>query len=96
MEISIPPLSGTFAPIWNGRRLTKVQYRIAQGIAPPGPRGLWELTVLNVQMKGKALFFKTISVQQKMLRSGFRRVSDDLTLAQAADILGEPPLVRLP
>jgi hypothetical protein len=54
------------------------------------------MTVLNVQMKGNALFFKTISVQQKILRSGFRRVSDDLALAQAADILGGPPLVRLP
>ena len=38
------------------------------------------------KMKGKALFLKTIAVQQKMLRSGFRRMSDDLTLAQAADI----------
>jgi hypothetical protein len=53
--------------------------------------GFWEMTVLDVQMKGKALFFKTIAVQQKMLRSGFRRVSDDLTLAQAADILRESP-----
>jgi len=53
--------------------------------------GFWEMTVLDVQMKGKALFFKTIAVQQKMLRSGFRRVSDDLTLAQAADMLRESP-----
>ena len=51
--------------------------------------GLWELTALNVQMQGKALFFKTISVQQKMLRTGFRRVSDDLTVAQAAEMLGK-------
>jgi len=27
--------------------------------------GYWELTVLNVHMKGKALFFKTIAVNQK-------------------------------
>lgn len=51
-----------------------------------GP-GYWELAVLNVDMKGKALFFKTIAVQQKMRRSMFRRVRDDLTLAQAANLL---------
>lgn len=49
--------------------------------------GYWELTLLNVQMKGKALFFKTISVQQKYSRSSFKRVPDDLTIAQAAEIL---------
>jgi hypothetical protein len=49
--------------------------------------GYWELTLLNVQMKGKALFFKTIGVQQKTYRSKFRRVPDDLTLLQAADML---------
>ena len=54
-------------------------------------QAFWELTVLNIQMKGKALFFKTIAVQQKMLRISFRRVSDDLTLAKAADILHESP-----
>src|SRR4029077_4864034 len=36
--------------------------------------GYWELTVLDVDMKGKALFFKTIGVQQDMKRSMFRRV----------------------
>jgi len=38
-------------------------------------------------MKGKALFFKTINVQQKLRRSEFHRISDDLNLAQAADLL---------
>lgn len=50
-------------------------------------RGYWEMTLLKVQMKGKALFFKTIGVQQNYSRSDFRQVPDDLTLAQAADIL---------
>ena len=47
----------------------------------------WELTLLNVEMRGKALFFKTISVEEKLQRSSFHRVPDDLTLAQAAEIL---------
>lgn len=53
----------------------------------PVASGYWELTVLNVHMKGKALFFKTISVRQDYSRSDFHQVSDDLTLAQAADAL---------
>lgn len=50
-------------------------------------QGLWELTSLNVQMNGKALFFKTIAVRQKYTRSDFKRVSDNLTLAQGADMI---------
>lgn len=54
--------------------------------APVAP-GYWELTLLKVQMKGKALFFKTIGVQQDYSRSGFEQVPDDLTLAKAAAML---------
>ncbi len=50
-------------------------------------RGFWELTVLNVNMKGKALFFRTIGVQQRVQRSDFHRIQDNLTLAEAADLL---------
>jgi hypothetical protein len=49
----------------------------------------WELTVLDVDMKGKALFFKTIGVQEEMKRSMFRRVRDDLSAAQGANLLYE-------
>jgi hypothetical protein len=49
--------------------------------------GCWELAVLDVDMKGKALFFKTIGVQEEMKRSMFRRVRDDLTAAQGANLL---------
>jgi hypothetical protein len=49
--------------------------------------GYWELAVLNVDLKGRVLFFKTISVQEKMQRSRFRRVPDDLTAAQGANLL---------
>jgi len=38
-------------------------------------------------MKGKALFFKTIGVQEETKRSMFRRVQDDLTAAQGAHLL---------
>jgi hypothetical protein len=56
--------------------------------APVAP-GYWELTLLHVRMKGKALFFKTIGVQQQYTRSNFKQVPDDLPLAKAAAILQE-------
>jgi hypothetical protein len=49
--------------------------------------GYWELAVLDVDMKGKAFFFKTIGVQEETKRSMFRRVRDDLTAAQGANLL---------
>jgi hypothetical protein len=49
--------------------------------------GQWEMIALGVDMKGKALLFKTIGVQQSENHSDFHRVPDDLTLAEAADIL---------
>jgi hypothetical protein len=49
--------------------------------------GDWELTEMTVNMRGKALLFKTISVQQKELHSNFERVPDDLTLSDAANLL---------
>jgi hypothetical protein len=49
--------------------------------------GHWEMIVLCVDMKGKALLFKTISVQETENHSDFHRVPDDLTLAEAAGML---------
>jgi hypothetical protein len=47
----------------------------------------WMLIAMDVNMKGKALFFKTIAVQQKEYRRNFRKLPDDLTLTDAAHIL---------
>jgi hypothetical protein len=47
----------------------------------------WEITRLKVSMKGKALFFKTIGVEQDEARSHFQQLPDTVTLAQAADLL---------
>ena len=58
--------------------------------------GYWELTVLDVHMTGKALFFKTIGAQQKIDKSDFKLIPDNLTIAQAAEILQKeiPPHLR--
>ena len=50
-----------------------------------GPR--WEVTTMNVNMNGKALFFKTISMHEKEVSSDFRRVPENLSLKQAVDML---------
>jgi len=55
--------------------------------------GQWDLTFMEVDMKGKALFFKTIAVKEKEYRSDFRTVPDGLTLAEAADILTKQVIV---
>jgi hypothetical protein len=49
--------------------------------------GQWELTRMEVDMQGKALFFKTIAVQQKQYRSNFRRVADDISFSEAVNML---------
>ena len=55
--------------------------------------GEWDLTSIEVNMRGKALFFKTIAVQQAEHRSDFRPLSQDLTLAGAADLLTKQVVV---
>ena len=54
-----------------------------------GP-GHWEISLMKVDIKGRALFFKTISVQQDEARTNFKRVPDQLTLAQAQDLVKKP------
>ena len=60
------------------------EFHVKQSEVAPGH---WEITLLYVNMHGKALFFKTISVQQNEIRTNFRRVADNLTLAEAAEEL---------
>jgi hypothetical protein len=55
--------------------------------------GHWEMTYLHVDMKGKALLFKTIGVQVTENHSDFHRVPDNLTVEEAADILGRQTVI---
>ena len=55
-----------------------------------GP-GHWEITKLDVRMKGKALLFKSINVQQREIRSHFQRVEDSTSLAKGAELLRQQP-----
>ena len=53
----------------------------------------WEIVGLDVKMSGHAVIFKTINVKQMQRLTEFRRVSDDLTMAQAYQLLTKPEAV---
>ena len=55
--------------------------------------GQWEVTDMAVNMRGKALLFKTISVQQKEAHLDFERLPDDLTISDAAALLLNQSLI---
>jgi hypothetical protein len=60
------------------------KFEVKQAELAPGH---WEMTALCVDMKGKALFFKTVGVHETEDHGDFHRAPDNLTLAEAADIL---------
>ncbi len=47
----------------------------------------WEVVSTDVNMSGHAIIFKTINVRQHEVLSDFRRMPDDLTMAQAYQML---------
>jgi len=53
--------------------------------------GQWLMAALEVNMNGKALLFKTISVQEERQFEDYRRVPANLTLSQAAQFLAKMP-----
>jgi hypothetical protein len=54
----------------------------------------WEIVGLDVKMTGHAVIFKSINVRQIQRLTDFHRVSDDLTISQAYQLLekGEHPV----
>jgi hypothetical protein len=65
-------------------------FEVKQAEVAPGH---WDMTTLNLEMTGKALLFATIGVQKREAHWDFQRVSDDLTLTQALDILNRTIVV---
>src|ERR1700730_7592060 len=53
--------------------------------------GQWLMAALQVNMSGKALLFKTISVQEEREFEDYRRVPSNLTLGQAEEFLEKMP-----
>jgi hypothetical protein len=52
--------------------------------------GQWVMVTLRVEMSGKALLFKTISVHEQRDFYDYRRIPDNFTLQQAAELVGKP------
>ena len=67
------------------------EFHVKQSEVAPG---LWEITLLQVNMHGKALFFKTIAVQENEIRTNFQRVPDNMTLSEAAEQLQKQSTVK--
>jgi hypothetical protein len=53
--------------------------------------GHWELTMLDVEMNGKVLFFKTIAVQEKELNTDFQQVPEGTRPRQAFELMRQNP-----
>lgn len=49
----------------------------------------WETVSLDVNMQGRVVLFKSLSVRTKEVLSDFRRMPDDLTIARAYEMLQE-------
>ena len=52
-------------------------------------RGHWNMTLLDTELNGKTLLFKTIAVHEKRVESNYQRVSDDITVERAAQMLAK-------
>jgi hypothetical protein len=75
-----------FAGGWLGHLDKGGSFQVKQTEVAPGH---WEVTLLHVAMQGKALFFKTIAVQEDESYRDFQKVGDNLPIAQAAKQLRE-------
>lgn len=60
------------------------RFHVVQAEVVPGH---WEIVKLLVDMHGKALFFKSISVQQDETRSDYKLLPADITLAQGSKMI---------
>ena len=74
-------LGGLIGHLDKGGRFTVKRRQVAQGY--------WKTTLIDVQMSGKAIIFKSISLRQADSVTDFRRMPKDFSPPQAAEILNE-------
>ncbi len=53
----------------------------------PVPESEWKTSVIDTDINGRAIFFKSIAKKEHVVHSEFRQVPMDMTLAQAVDLL---------
>jgi hypothetical protein len=51
--------------------------------------GHWQLAALDIEMNGKAMLFKTVSIQQKKSYYNYTRLPEDMTLERVKGALAE-------
>jgi hypothetical protein len=73
---------GLLGRLNKGGAFTVVQNNVGQGH--------WDVVSLDIAMTGHAVIFKSINVKQKQRVTDFHRVSDNLTIAQAYQLLVNP------
>jgi hypothetical protein len=49
----------------------------------------WDAVSVDLNFQGRAIIFKTLSIKQKQRLTDYRRVSDNLTIAAAYEMLEE-------
>ena len=70
---------GLFGHIDNGGTIEIVRVEVGSS--------QWKTALINIQLSGRLVFFKTISKQEYETRTHFRVVSGDLSLAEASRLL---------
>ena len=80
----LPALDLSLIHILLGRLHEGGTFDVRQEEVAPGH---WEVTLIDVHITGKALFFRTISEKQHEVRNEFQQVPGSLTLAQAVEVL---------
>jgi hypothetical protein len=55
--------------------------------------GHWEMVGLDIQIRGRAFLFRTISVQERRELSRYREVPANLTLQQGAELLRQDAII---
>ena len=79
---SSPPKSSSAAECWvtwiKAERFVVKQQDVGSGH--------WEMTLMDVRMNGKALFFKNIDVAEKDTYANFQPVTEGITFQKAAEL----------
>ena len=55
----------------------------------------WKTALINIQLSGRLVFFKTIDKQEHEVRSDFHAVAGDPSLFEASQLLLAPSVIRL-
>ena len=95
-EIWIDPVATRLARI-DGRLFEDLNFFLGLGHLDKGGTfqvvqkdvgdGHWDIVLLDLNMHGRIAFFKSLNARQRQILDNYHRVRDDLTYAQALEML---------